>query len=281
MKKALAGPAKPAARKKPKRRAMIATAGLRIRAVAAAIAKWERDAERRAERRARPPLTRWARGVGAVAKRWTRRATRLANWTGKRLRPVAVLLFRGLAAIDGRLRRTATKSAQAATRVSAVITPERAACGVVVAAAACLIVSQFVDYRAVQVGQPGYEGLPAIAAPPTVAVKTAGSAHSYLLIPLALIAGCLSVLALRPGRRRLGRAVFVLGLVSIAVILLVDLPAGLDAGSQATRFSGATAVLDDGFYAELAASAAISLGGLLLALNPLVLQRPAIVPRRA
>ena len=35
-------------------------------------------------------------------------------------------------------------------------------------------------------------------------------------------------------------------------ILLVDLPAGLDAGAQASRFAGATAVLDDGFYAELA-----------------------------
>ncbi len=285
MKKALAGPAKPAARKKPKRRAMIATARLRIRAAAAAVAKWERETERKIERRARPPLTRWSRRVSALAGRWSRRAKtvlrRLARWFGKRSRPLAALLFRGFAAVDAWLRRTAAKSARAATRASGVVTPQRAVCAVVVAAAACLIVSQFADYRAVQVGQPGYEGLPAVAAPPTVAVKTAGSAHSYLLIPLALLAGCLSVLALRPARRRLGRVVFGLGLLSIAVILLVDLPAGLDAGSQATRFAGATAVLDNGFYAELVASAAIALGGLLLVLNPLGLRRPAIVPRRA
>jgi hypothetical protein len=163
-----------------------------------------------------------------------------------------------------------------ATRASAIVTPERAIGGVVVAAAACLVVSQFVDYRGVQVGQPGYEGLPSVAGVPTVAVKTAGSAHSYLLVPLAIAAACLAVLATRPRRRGLGRVVLCLGLLSIAVILLVDLPAGLDAGSQATQFAGATAVLDNGFYAELAASAVIALGGLGLARDP---QRRGRKPR--
>ncbi len=51
-------------------------------------------------------------------------------------------------------------------------------------------------------------------------------------------------MALRPERRGLGRVVVGLGLLSIAVILLVDLPAGLDDGAQASRFSGATAVLE-------------------------------------
>ena len=58
---------------------------------------------------------------------------------------------------------------------------------VVLASAACLVVSQFVNYRSVEIGQPGYAGLTA-AAPPTVAAKTAGEAHAYVLVPLALLA---------------------------------------------------------------------------------------------
>jgi len=285
MKKALAGPAKPAARKKPKRRAMIATVGLRIRAAAAAVAKWERETERKIERRAGPPLARGWRKARTVGRRWSGRVKvslrQISRQAGKRLRPLGARLFRILAAIDAWLRKAGAWSARSATRASAVVTPERAICAVVVAAAACLVASQFVDYRGVQIGQPGYEGLPAVADAPTEAVRTAGAAHAYLLVPLAIAAAVLSALELRPRRRRLGRVVFGLGLLSIAVILLVDLPAGLDAGSQASRFAGATAVLDNGFYAELAASAVIALGGLLLALKPLGSRRPAIVPRRA
>ena len=50
------------------------------------------------------------------------------------------------------------------------------------------------------------------------------------------------------------------GLLALAVILLVDLPAGLDAGAQTSRFAGASAVLEDGFYAELAAAGGLVLG---------------------
>ena len=123
----------------------------------------------------------------------------------------------------------------------------------IVAAGVCLVVSQFVDYRGVEVGQPGYAGLPG-ASPPLVDVEAAGAAHAYLLVPVGLLAAALAVLAAATGRNRLGRIVFVLGLIGLAVVLLVDRPAGLDTGSQAARFAGATAVLQDGFYAELAAT---------------------------
>ena len=182
--------------------------------------------------------------------------------------PAAALLFRGLARGERRLRRAGGATARGATRASAVVTPRRAICAVTVAAAACLLASQFVDYRAVEVGQPGYAGLPAIAAPPTVAARTAGQAHSYLLVPIALLAAVLAVLALRPRRRGLAGVVVLLGLASLAIVLLVDRPAGLDAGSQASRFAGAHAVLDDGFYAELAAAAGLVLGGLLYYARP-------------
>ncbi|HEY5052718.1 MAG TPA: hypothetical protein VII45_04840, partial [Solirubrobacterales bacterium] len=253
---------------------------LRIRAVSAAVARWERESERKIERRAGPPLTRWGRRALAVFRRWSRRLKaslrRLGGGLGRRLRPLGARAFRAMAATEAWLRKAGGWSARTATRASAILTPERAIGAVVVAAAACLIVSQFADYRGVQIGQPGYEGLPSVADAPTVAVRTAGSAHSYLLVPLAIVAACLAVLATRPRRRGLGRVVFCLGLLAIAVVLSVDLPAGLDAGSQTAQFAGATAVLDNGFYAELAASAVIALGGLLLVLNPAGPRKPRL-----
>lgn len=264
MKKALAGPAKPATKKKPKRRGIVAAARRRIAEAPDAVAKWNRRVDRAANRRlerAQPALARWARRGRAVAARGAVRV-------GRFVRPAAALLFRGLARAERRLRALGAVLGRAATRASAVVTPRRAVCGVILASAACLVVSQFVDYRSVEIGQPGYAGLPAVAAPPTVGAKTAGQAHSYLLVPLALLAAVAGVLALQPKRRGLGRVVVVLGLLCIAVILLVDLPAGLDAGAATSRFAGATAVLEDGFYAELAAAAGLVLGGLLYYARP-------------
>jgi hypothetical protein len=274
MKKALAGPAKPAAKKKPERRAMIAAARRRIRTAPSLAAKLTRAAPslagkltRRVDRaanrallRAWPRLERWGRRAGATALRWSRRAGRL-------LRPVVAIILRALGLVERRLVRTRDLTIRAATQASGVLTPERALCTVIIAAAACLVASQFIVYRGVEIGQPGYAGLPA-ASPPTVGAKTAGEAHSYLLIPVALLAAALAGIAMRKRRRRLGRIVFGLGLVSLAVILLVDLPAGLDAGAQAARFSGARAVLEDGFAAELASAAGLMLGGLLLVSAP-------------
>jgi hypothetical protein len=190
------------------------------------------------------------------------------DWAARRLRPLGVLAFRALGFLERRLRRAAAWAVRASTRASAVITPDRALCGVIVASAACLLASQFVDYRGVQVGGPGYAGLTSSAQAPLVGLETPVDAHSYLLVAVALVAGALGVAAGRSGRRRLGRAVFVLGALAAAVALLVDRPAGLDAGEQASFFSGATAVLEDGFYAQLAAAAGLMLGGALLVLAP-------------
>jgi hypothetical protein len=190
------------------------------------------------------------------------------GWVGRRLRPVGVVAFRLLGFAERRARGAAAWAVRASTRASAVLTPERALSCVIVASAACLLVSQFVDYRAVQVGQPGYAGLPSAAGAPTVAAETPIDAHSYALVAVALLAGGLGVAAARTGRRGLGRIVFLLGLIAAGVVLLVDRPAGLDLGSETSLFAGAVAVLEEGFYAELASAAGLMLGGGLLVIAP-------------
>jgi hypothetical protein len=264
MKKALAGPAKRTPKKKPERRAMIAALRRRVLVVRVRAETWSRNVDRAANRllvRAAPALQRAARRAKARGQRW-------GTWVGRRLRPLGVLALRLLGRIERLLLRAAALSRRAATRASAVLTPQRAICLTILASAGCLIAAQFVDYRAVEIGQPGYAGLPD-AEPPTVAAETAGAAHAYLLIPVALLAAALALAALRNERRRgLGRIVFLLGLLSLAVVLLVDLPAGLDLGEETSRFAGTTAVLYDGFYAEIAAAAGLMLGGALLVLAP-------------
>jgi hypothetical protein len=263
MKKALAGPPKRTAKKLPERRAMIAAARRRIGTVLSAAAKGTRQLDRAAARRIeklRPRLTRQVRRARAAG-------ARLTKALGNRLRPVGVLVLRVFAKGERWLRRASSVTTRGATRASAVVTPQRAVCAVIVASAICLIVSQFVTFRSVEIGQPGYAGL-AAAAPPTDGGKTAGEVSSYVLVPIALLAAIAGALALRPARRGLGRIVVALGLLAIALILIVDLPVGLDASAQASRFSGARAVLEAGFYAQLAAAGGLVIGGLLYYARP-------------
>ena len=247
---------------------MIAARRRRIGAVLSGLAKrparWSRDIDRAANRgleRAHPLLVGGAERSRALAKRAAAVAAPL-------LRPLGVLLLRGLSRGERWLRRAAAVATRAATRVSAVITPRRAIGVAIAAAGVCLVVSQFVDYRAVEIGQPGYAGLADVARPPTVDVRTAGDAHSYLLVPLGLVAVVLGLLGAARDRRRLGLAVSALGVIAVVAILLVDLPDGLDAGAQTSRFAGAEAVLEDGFYAELAAASGLVLAGLLYYARP-------------
>jgi hypothetical protein len=291
-KKALAGPRKPAKNKRTQRGGIVAAARRRAKSLGALGVRWTRRVDRRADRllrSAEPTLLGLSRDAARVRARWSKRlsrlgrpfytrAERLVRWAGRRVRPLAVLILRALGLVDRLSRRTAAGAARLATRASAVITPQRATCGVIVASAACLIAAQFVDYRGVEVGEPGYAGLPGVATAPEVGLETPIDAHSFALIPVALLAAALGILAARRGRSGLGRIVFVLGALSVGVVLLVDMPAGLDAGAFATRFSGADAVLTEGFYAQLASAGGMMLGGLLLAYAPRT--RPARAGRR-
>lgn len=238
--------------------------GPALRNIGKRPARWSRGVDRAANRgleRLHPILLRsahWSRGHGQ----------RALAWAGPRVRPLAARFFRALAVGERWVRRVCAATVRGATRLSTVLSPQRVLGLVIAVAGAALIASQFIDYRAVEIGQAGYLDLPGAAPPPTEDVKTAGEAHSHLLVPLGALAVLIGLLAAGRNRRRLGLAVAGLGLVAVATILLVDLPNGLDEGTQTSRFAGATAVLEDGFYAELAAAAGLLIAGLLYYARP-------------
>jgi len=225
-------------------------------------------------RLAKPPLRRIGRLLKRVgrplAKGMLRLAAlgeRLVKWLVRRLRAAAAIALRATAALDRRLRRVAALLTRAARRAWREVTLPRAALALVLASAAVLLATQFLDYRAIEIGQPGYAGLPSIAEPPRIEARTAGEAHAYAMIPVALLAAAFGALALR-GRRRTGAAVALLGLLALAIALAIDLPAGLDEGTASIRFAGASATLLTAFYAQLAACCGLMLGGLLLYRRP-------------
>jgi hypothetical protein len=268
-KRAPVGPAKRDAKKLPERRPMIAAVRGRIGPVlgkvSASAAKWSRRADRAANRgleRAHPALLR-ANYEGAAAARAT------GAWLGPKLRPAGAVLFRCLAFGEAAIRRGATLAVRAATAASRSVTPRRAIGFLIFAAGAGLVASQFLDYHGVEIGQPGYANLPDVAAAaPAVDLKTAGEAHAWVLVPVGLVAALLGLLGALRERRGYGLLVVALGLAAVAVTLLVDLPSGLDAGAETTRFAGASAVLRDGFFGELAAGSLLILSGLLYIARP-------------
>jgi hypothetical protein len=134
-----------------------------------------------------------------------------------------------------------------------------------IAAAVGLGVSQFFDYHGVAVDAPAYAGSIGRTAPvPITGRETAGSAHLWILIPVAVAAVVLIFGAAR-GLRRLAGGVAICGLLGLAVALAIDLPQGLEAGRAGLAFSGAEAVLLQGFWAEVACSVVLMLCGGLLA----------------
>ena len=183
--------------------------------------------------------------LGAVAGGWLARqigavARATARWTQENVTPLSTVAFVGIAAAVG------------------------------------LGVSQFFDYHGVAVDAPGYAGeIGSVANVPIVGRETAGSAHLWVLIPVAIAAVVLIVGAYR-GNGRLAGAVALCGLIGLAVAIAIDLPQGLDAGRPGLAFSGSEAQLLQGFWAEIACSAVLVLCGGLLAHY----SRDVPVPRR-
>jgi hypothetical protein len=230
---------------------------------------------RRVDRAANRALERsypWLRRVWRTAGPFALAAAALL-WRG--LRPLLRLLFLVLAFAERIFRAGGRAAVRGATAAAGVLTPRRAIGLVIAGAGALLVVSQFLDYHGVQIGGAQYAGLGDVAKPPTVDVQKAGEAHSYVLVPIgALVALAGLVMVLRGGRaaRRAALGAIALGAASLAVILLVDLPHGTDVGAQSSRFAGASAVLEKGFAAELAAAGGVVLGGLLYYARPCLIR---------
>jgi hypothetical protein len=145
------------------------------------------------------------------------------------------------------------------------VNPRSTVAFVGVCAAVGLGVSQFFDYHGVAVDAPDYAGeIGSIAPVPITDRETAGSAHLWVLLPIAALAAVLMIAAYR-GRPRLAGAVAACGLVGLAVAIAVDLPQGLEVGRAGLAFTGTEARLLEGFWAEVACSAVLILCGGLLA----------------
>src|SRR5207249_3907975 len=100
---------------------------------------------------------------------------------------------------------------------------------------------------------------------PITGTEVAGSAHVWILLPVAAAALLLVIGAYR-GRTRLAGGVALCGLIGIAVALSIDLPQGLETGRPGLAFAGAQALLLQGFWAEIVSSAVLIFSAGLLAL---------------
>jgi hypothetical protein len=227
-----------------------------------------------------PRVMRFSRRIDRVANRGLERthplllAAAASAWSV--LRPPLRLLFLALAALEAALRSLGRGAVRAATAVAGVLTPRRGIGLTIAAAGGLLIGSQFMDYHGVQIGEQ-VELLDGVksAPPPTVDLQTAGSAHAWVLAVVGAIVVVLGLTIVARGGR-LGRlaalGAIVAGAASLAVILLVDLPHGTDVGAYASRFAGASAVLEKGFAAELAAAGGVVLGGVLYYARPCLIR---------
>jgi hypothetical protein len=150
--------------------------------------------------------------------------------------------------------------------LSRFLTPTR---GLMLAAVGCAILlglSQFVDYRGISIGADAYApGIQTVAPAPEVQRAELGSAHSYAMIPLALLAIAVLAVAVRTKRWQLCRLAVLLGLVAIAVAIFVDRPAGLDEGDLNRDFTGVEAKLLGGYWMQIFAGAGLAITSFLLA----------------
>jgi hypothetical protein len=143
------------------------------------------------------------------------------------------------------------------------IRPAHGVLAVGAAAAVALGASQFLDYRGTSVGTDAYSGVRDVAPAPEIDRAEAGSAHGWVMIPIALAAlGLLTASVL--GRWRAPRLLLPLGIAVVAISLIVDAPKGLDEGSAALSYESAQSELLAGFWAQLVAGATLALIGPML-----------------
>jgi hypothetical protein len=192
--------------------------------------------------------------------------TRVLAIIGALLVGVARLLAAGVKALAGPTQGARRRLAVWIATLSRIVTPTR---GLLLAALGCallLALSQFVDYRGISIGADAYDpGISAVAPAPEVERKELGTAHSYVMIPIALLAALALIFAVRTGRWQLTRLAVLLGLVAILVAIFIDRPAGLDEGDLNRDFTGVEAKLLGGFWMQIFAGAGLAVTSFLLA----------------
>ena len=189
---------------------------------------------------------------------------------------IASVLERSQHLISHRLMPALTTAVSA---LSSRLTPTVVASACALVAAGLLIGSQFLDYRGVAVGAPLYEGEIAVDAPaPITATAVTGSAHFWVMIPIALVAALAAVVAARRSSRLLAVAVIALGAIALTIALAVDLPKGLDP-VNALPYSDAETRLLGGFWAEFFSALALIVAGAVLARGDSLRRRPKRVSR--
>jgi hypothetical protein len=159
-------------------------------------------------------------------------------------------------------------ASKAAVALDQILTPARAAVVVSALAAVMLGVSQFVDYRAVEIGGSGYGQILDLTRAPRTDVETPLGSHSVILL-VAAIAALASCLALAvTGRRIFAVPVVAVGVITLAVGLAIDLPSGLDSEAASAAYADASPVLLSGFWLQMAAGAVLLAGGVIMSLRP-------------
>ena len=211
-------------------------------------------------------------GLDALSPVW-RSLGAMLQQVGRALEWLVVLLGRTLSASGKAI-------ARAVEATDRVLTPARAVLLVAIGSAVFLGWSQFIEYRAVEIGQPGYAEVLDVATAPQTDGRTPIDEHSFILVVAAIAALVGSVLAAGGRRPLAGLLVAAAGALAIAVGLLVDLPAGTEASEVAAAYSGAEAVLLVGFWLELAAGVGLTCCGLLIAFPPRGRRGPAPAARR-
>ncbi|HTU14111.1 MAG TPA: hypothetical protein VMF31_02840 [Solirubrobacterales bacterium] len=184
------------------------------------------------------------------------------------LRRLIAWVAAGLVLLAGIAGRLLAGLGQLLLKLDGIITARRAFTFVAVVAAGLLVVSQFMDFRAIEIGQPGYVQVQDITSAPRSDVKSPIDAHSLILV-VAGVAALLAAAATAVSRRRILAGVLVFaGGLTLAVALAIDLPIGLDADNAELSYAGVKAILLSGFWLEVCAGAVLLVAGVALALEP-------------
>lgn len=184
-----------------------------------------------------------------------------------------------LAALSGLIARAIAGLGRALVAIDRVVTPRRALILVAGLATIVLGISQYKGLGSIEIGQPGYVGIEDLARAPAIDRTTPAGVHTRILVPVAA-AGLLAAVVLALGSfgtftkrfqrfSRLASMVLVaIGLLTLAVALLIDLPDATDTTEAALAYAGVRARLLSGFWLELAAGFSLTLTGLALLLEP-------------